>query len=219
MYMVWFSLVRSHFKSNLIHSTTKMQPMRQVLLIGYITKKRMAWDKMTKRGKEKNDYCAIMFTNDWWWWWCFVNCKLATYLRCSIVFFVRVVVPCVFVVFFVIAKSYDSWKWDTAYHQFKRFISQFWCSGEKKRQNTIFFAWTTSYFQVSFSFSVSWLCCVIFYVFLLEFRFRFRLPPCSLQFSFIELRMAYYDLIMCLSVDVCVCACVCEVRRLCRKII
>lgn len=61
MYMVWFGLVCfqcsavpwSHFNSNLIHSTTKMQPMRQVLLIGYITKKRMAWDKMTKKAQKK----------------------------------------------------------------------------------------------------------------------------------------------------------------------
>lgn len=98
-----------------------MQPMRQVLLMGYITEKRMAWDKLTKKRKEHKLLLCYMFANDddddddvgdvsW-----IVNWQHAR-LRRSIVFFARVVVPYVWLVFFI-AKSYDSWKWDTAYHQ------------------------------------------------------------------------------------------------------
>lgn len=189
----------SQLNSNLIHSTTKMQPMRQVLHIGCITKRRMAWDKMTKRGTEKRSYyCAIMFTNDWWRWWCFVNCKLATCLRYSIVFFVRVVVPCVCVlcvsvVFWLpnhMILANETLHTTNSNESYRNFGAR-----ERKRdtytseQNMIFLlAWTTSYLvSFSFSFSVSLLYVVLFSIcFCLNFHFVSVCPRAHVNSVFLS---------------------------------
>lgn len=170
-----------------------------------------------KKGTEKSYYCAIMCTNDWWWW-CFVSCKLATYSLGSIVFFVRVCATS----FFVIAKSYDSWKWDTTYHQFKRFISQFRCIGKTKRlisvraEHTFCLSHVIFGFVFIFSVMIQFLCASAW----VSILFPFAPVLTSILFYWTPNGLLRFNHVSICRCVMCMCIVhVCEVRRLCREII
>lgn len=122
--MVWFQCTK--VISTRTWSTQRQKCNHCARCCTLVISQRSEWHetKWQKEAKKKNYYyCVTMFTNDWWWrrrrrWWRFVNCKLATDLlyRVSYSLCVLLFHTCVYVCF-SIAKSYDSWKWDTEYHQ------------------------------------------------------------------------------------------------------